>query len=331
MARGNNLKFKLTTLRDIMLKKTDNEHWLTMSEIIEELGKEEISAERKSIYTDIADLEKLGVIVESEQRGRLTYYHVVERQFELPELKLLVDAIQSSKFITVKKSNELIKKIETFCSEYEAKQLQRQVFVQDRIKAMNESIYYTVDGIHSAITENKKIKFRYYRWNVKGEMEFKHGEEYIAVSPWALSWDDENYYLIAYDSDAAKIKHYRVDKMLGISTVDEVREGKELFDRFNAAEYAKKNFSMFGGEEESVTVELENEMCGVFIDRFGKNITFLPVDDNHSTVRLSVAMSSHFLSWIFALGPGVRIVGPASVLDKVNELVDRLNEQYKKD
>lgn len=331
MARGNNLKFKLLTLKDIMISKTDEEHWLTMSEILKELEKEDISAERKSIYKDLEDLEKLGVTVEGEQRGRLTYYHVVERPFELPELKLLVDAIQSSKFITVKKSGELIKKIESFCSEYEAKQLQRQVFIQDRIKAMNESIYYSVDGIHSAISENKKIKFRYYRWDIHGNMEFRTGEEYRIVSPWALSWDDENYYLIAFDSKAGKIKHYRVDKMLDIESVNEKREGKEFFEKFNVAEYAKKNFSMFGGEETSVTVCLKNSMCSVFYDRFGKDITFTPVDDEHSNVRLSVALSDHFITWIFALGPDVKIVGPDSVLREVDALLKRLNDQYKKD
>lgn len=328
MPRGTNQKMKLYHLRNIMLQKTDDEHFLTMPQILSELEKCDVTAERKSIYTDLQDLEKLGVEVEGEQRGKYTYYHVVGRQFELPELKLLVDAIQSSKFITVKKSNDLIKKIETFCSEFEARKLQRQVFVQDRIKTMNESIYYSVDSIHTAISENKKIKFKYFKWNIKKEQELTHEGKFITVSPWALSWDDENYYLVAFDSNEEKIKHYRVDKMLSISMVDESRDGKEFFSKFNSADYAKKNFAMFGGEEETVIVLLENSMCGIFIDRFGKDISFLPVDDGHSTVRLKVAMSDHFLGWIFALGSKVKIVGPDEAVSKAKAMVDRLKEQY---
>lgn len=328
MARGANQKLKLFRLAEIMQSKTDEEHYLTMPEILEELEKYEISAERKSIYNDLRELEELGIDIESEQRGKLTYYHVVGRKFELPELKLLVDAIQSSKFITVKKTNDLIKKLETFCSEYEARQLQRQVFVQDRIKTMNESIYYSVDAIHSALSDNKKIRFQYFKWNIQKNPELRHDGEFYVVSPWALNWDDENYYLVAYDSAAGIIKHYRVDKMLKIEMVDEQREGKEFFESFNAADYAKRNFAMFGGEEESVSIELENDLCGVFIDRFGKEINFVPLDANHCTLRLKVALSRHFLGWIIALGPGVRITGSKAVLDAIKQEIERLSEQY---
>lgn len=328
MSRGTNQKFKLYHLKNIMVSKTDDTHSLTMPQILEELEKYDVTAERKSIYTDLQDLEKLGVEITSEQVGKYTYYSVCGREFELAELKLLVDTIQSSKFITAKKSNELIKKLESFCSEYEATQLQRQVFVQDRIKTMNESIYYTVDAIHTAIADNKQIRFKYFQWNIHKEMVFKHDGNFVTVSPWALSWDDENYYLIAYDEEAGKIKHYRVDKMLKIDTVDKKREGKEIFKKFNTADYAKKNFAMFGGKEETVTVELENDMCGVFIDRFGKDISFVPVDENHSRVRLNVAMSRHFISWIFALGEGVKIVGPDKVVEEVRAEILRLSSQY---
>lgn len=328
MSRGINQKFKLYYLKDIMLRKTDETHALTMPQILEALENAGATAERKSIYTDLEDLHELGVEIDKEQEGKYTYYRVVGRQFELPELKLLVDAIQSSKFITAKKSNELIKKLETFCSEYEAKQLQRQVFVQDRIKNMNESIYYSVDTIHNAIAENKQIKFKYFQWNIKKEQELKHDGEFYIISPWALTWDDENYYLVGYDAEAGIIKHYRVDKMLKISMVEKPREGKEHFKQWNTADYAKKNFAMFGGDEETVTVELENDMCGVFIDRFGKDLSFTPIDDFHCRVRLKVAMSEHFLGWIFALGSKVKIVGPDDAKARVSEMVKRLNEQY---
>ena len=328
MARGLNQKLKLYHLKNIMIEKTDEEHGLTMAQILEELEKVNVTAERKSIYTDLEDLEYLGVEVISEKVGKNTYYKAVGRQFELPELKLLVDSIQSSKFITAKKSNELIKKLETFCSEYEAGSLSRQVYVQDRIKTMNESIYYSVDTIHAAIAANKKIRFKYFAWNIKKEQEFRRDGEFYHISPWALLWDDENYYLVGYDADSESIKHYRVDKMTTISMLDTKREGKELFSKWNPANYANKNFAMFGGEESDVTILLHNSMCGVFIDRFGKDITFIPVDDSHSTVRLKIALSSHFLGWVFALGDKVKIIGDKKVLQAARDEVKRLASQY---
>lgn len=329
MAKGNNQKLKLSYLSELMQKKTDDTHYLTMPEIIAELEKQEVSAERKSIYADFQDLEKLGIEVEGVKQGKQFLYHVISRKFELPELKLLVDAIQSSKFITVKKSGELIKKLETLCSDYEASQLQRQVFIQDRIKTMNESIYYTVDAIHNAISENKKIKFKYFQWNIKKEMELKHDGEYYTVSPWGLIWDNENYYLVAYDSESSKIKHYRVDKMLKIEVTEESREGSDLAGGFNSADYSKRNFEMFGGEEKDITVELDNAMCGVFIDRFGKDITFVPIDRDRCSVRLRVALSRQFLGWIWALGDGVRITGPTDVVEWIRQETERIYKAYK--
>ena len=233
MPKGTNQKFKLYRLAQIMLEKTDEEQYITMPGIMESLAEYNITADRKSIYTDLRDLSVLGIEVEGEPVGNRYHYHVVSRTFELPELKLLVDAIQSSKFITEKKSNALIKKLEKMVSEYDAQKLQRQVYVPGRIKTMNESIYYTVDAIHNAISENKKIRFQYYQWNVKKEMELRHNGAWYHISPWGLSWDDENYYLVGYDSDAEKIKHYRVDKMLHIRLSSENREGKEFFNKDN--------------------------------------------------------------------------------------------------
>lgn len=164
MSRGTNQKFKFTYLMKIMLEKTDDEHSLTMPQIMEELEKYDVTAERKSIYTDFQDMtEKFGVEIIKEQTGRETYYHVGAREFELAEVKLLIDAIQSSKFITQTKSRELITKIKSFVSEHQAKQLQRQVYINDRVKTMNESVYYNVDDIHTAINQNKKIRFKYFK------------------------------------------------------------------------------------------------------------------------------------------------------------------------
>lgn len=205
MPKGTNQKLKLFYLLKIMLEKTDEDHRLTVNEILAELEKYDVTAERKTIYKDMEALEVMDIEIESEKEGRSNYYHVTNRPFELPELKLLVDAIQSSKFITEKKSNELIKKLENLVSKYEARELQRQVYVSGRIKTMNESIYYNVDAIHTAIAENKKIIFQYFQWNVKKEMELRHDGKFYHISPWGLSWDDENYYLVGFDSEAGVI------------------------------------------------------------------------------------------------------------------------------
>lgn len=328
MPKGTNNKFKLYRLAQIMLEKTDEEHFITMPEIMAELNRYEITADRKTIYADLKDLETLGIEVEGEPIGNRYHYHVISRSFELPELKLLVDAIQSSKFITERKTNSLIKKLETLVSKYDAAKLHRQVFVSGRIKTMNESIYYTVDAIHHAISENKKIKFQYFQWNVKKEMELRHGGAYYHISPWGLSWDDENYYLVGYDSDAKQIKHYRVDKMLHIKMTEEDREGKEHFKKLDMADYAKKSFGMFGGIEQQVKLYVHNSLAGVIVDRFGKDIMLIPVDDDHFTVNVDVKVSDQFISWVFALGEGAQIIGPESVVEQVKAYIERLKNQY---
>lgn len=328
MPRGTNQKLKLYYLMKVMLEKTDDEHYITMPEIIAELSKYGVSAERKSLYTDLTDLEKLGVEVIGEPWGKSYRYHVGPRQFELPELKLLVDAIQSSKFITARKSNELIKKLETMCSEHEAKELQRQVYVSGRIKTMNESIYYNVDSIHNAISHNKKILFQYFQWNIKKEMELRHNGEFYHISPWGLSWDDENYYLVGFDSEKQMIKHYRVDKMLKIKMSKEDRDGKKQFQKFDVAAYAKKSFAMYAGKEENVKLLIDNSLAGVIIDRFGKDIQMIPFDENHFTVHVNVAVSRPFISWIFSLGSGAKIIGPECVVDEVHKEIQRLTLQY---
>ena len=328
MPKGMNQKFKLYRLAQIMLAKTDDDYYITMPEIMSALKEYEITADRKSIYTDLRDLEALGIEVAGEPVGNRYHYHVVSRPFELAELKLLVDAIQSSKFITERKTNALIKKLERLVSKYEAMKLQRQVYVSGRIKTMNESIYYTVDAIHNAISENKKIRFQYFQWNVKKEMELRHNGAWYHISPWGLSWNDENYYLVGYDSDAGQIKHYRVDKMLHIQMSGEKREGKQYFKRLDMADYAKKSFGMFGGEEQKVKLRVENNLAGVIIDRFGKDVMMIPEDENHFTVNVDVRVSNQFLGWVFSLGEGVKIVSPEEVLERMNREITRLLRQY---
>ena len=330
MAKGNNSKLKLSYLTRIMLEKTDDEHGLTLPQILEELERYDVTAERKSIYADFADMkDKLGIDIIQQKVGRETYYHVGSRDFEVAEIKLLIDAIQSSKFITEKKSNELIKKIKGLVSHHQAAQLQRQVYVHGRIKTMNESIYYNVDTLHAAIAKNSKIKFQYCGWYPDKKLVPLHNGDFFTVSPWALTWDDENYYLVAFDEYAQTIKHYRVDKMVKISILDELRSGKELFESFDMAAYSAVNFGMFHGEIKKVHISFPNYMVGVFIDRFGKDIPIHPAEgENRSRIAVDVAVSKQFFGWIAGLGRWVKIEGPEDVRAEMREFARKLAGVY---
>ena len=329
MPRKENQKLKVLYLLKIFEEKTDFDHALTMPQIIDELAKYDVKAERKSIYNDIALLRDFGYEITGQQVGKGYEYYLGSRDFDLPELKLLVDSVQSSKFITERKSNELIRKLEKFCSAHEAKQLQRQVFITGRVKTMNESIFYNVDQIHYAINQNRKITFQYWNWNVDKKMELRRDGAKYKVSPWGLSWDDENYYLVAYDDTDKKIKHYRVDKMLHIDTVNEKREGKADFRNPDMADYARKTFGMFGGEEKTVTIECENRFAGVMIDRFGKNVTLIKRDTEHFAVITKVAVSPQFIGWIIGLGDGVKVTGPEDVVKTIKDTFAKGYKAYK--
>ena len=328
MPKGSNQKLKLYYLSRIMTEMTDDEHFITMPEIQKALEAYDVTADRKSLYDDLEQLRVLGIDVIGEKSGRNYYYHVGSKQFEIAELKLLVDAIQSSRFITERKSNELIKKLTGMASNYEAAELKRQVFVRGRVKTMNESIYYFVDDVHRAITTNKKIRFEYMKWNLQKEL-VPHRDRPYVVSPWALSWDDENYYLIGYDEDAGSIKHFRVDKIKNIEILDERRAGKEKFEEFDLAKYSRMSFGMFGGMPTRVRIAFEDSMTGVFIDRFGKDITILPAErSGWSETTVDVALSRQFFGWIFALGNKVSITGPEDAVDQFRNDLAEMAKAY---
>ena len=331
MPKGTNQKLKLYRLAQIMLENTDDEHYITMPEIMEELGKYEVTADRKTIYADLRDLSVLGIEVEGEPIGNRYHYRVVNRPFELPELKLLVDSVQSAKFITKKKTNELIKKIEKLAGKFEASQLQRQVFVAGRVKTMNDSIYRNVDHLHAAISENSQIQFHYFQWNVKKAAELRKGGAFYKVSPWALTCSDGNYYLVAYDEQEEKIKHFRVDKMLDIQMTEEKRLGREVFNEFDTAVYDKKMFGMFGGTEERVKLLCDNELANVILDRFGRDVNLIPKGEKQFTVNVDVAVSRQFVFWVMGLGDGAKIAAPESVVSLVQAEIERLQLQYKKE
>ena len=328
MPKGTNQKLKLYHLSKIMHKKTDDQHGLTMLEIQKYLEEYGVTADRKSLYDDLESLKVLGYDIIGEKDGRQYHYRVGKKQFEIAELKLLVDAVQSSKFITEKKSRDLIKKITDLASDYEATELKRQVVVQGRVKTMNESIYYIVDDIHRAISSNRKIRFEYMRWNLEKKLEPRKDEPY-EVSPWALTWVDENYYMIAYDSAECKIKHFRVDKMQKIEVTEKKREGKEFFKQFNIAAYARENFGMYGGQEVKVKLAFKNEFVGVIIDRFGKDIMIHPAkQEGWSETFVNVALSDQFLGWIFSLGTNVKILEPAEVVQRFKKELKAMQGMY---
>ncbi len=333
MARSSRQKQKLLCLQKILLEKTDENHGLTINEIIQALDTYGIKAERKSLYSDIEELNNFGLDVCKTKTSTVRYF-VATRDFEVAELKLLVDAIQSSKFITLDKSLKLIKKIEGLVSENEGKQLQRQVYVTNRVKNLNEKIYYNVDDIHTAISHNKQITFKYFQWTVDFESgkriirtERRNGEEY-RVSPWALCWDDENYYLIAYDKKAGIIKHYRVDKMESITVTEDERDGGDKFEKFDVAHYSKGVFSMFGGEETEIKLSVDNSLIGVIVDRFGSDIFIVKESENTFTVSVKVMLSPQFYAWIFGLEDKIKILEPKSVADEFSQKIKAISQLY---
>ena len=328
MPRGANQKIKILYLMRILLEETDDAHGLTTEELIAALHDLGVDAERKALYDDIETLRLFGLDIEL-RKGKKSTYHVVSRDFEMPELKLLVDAVQSSKFITHKKSSELIKKLAGFASRYEAQQLRRNVVVQGRIKTMNESIYYFVDAIHEAIGKNVKITFQYFTWNEKKQKVLRHEGKLYEISPWALTWDDENYYMIGFDSQAGSIKHFRVDKMQKILLTDQPRDGESHFKDFDLGAYSKKTFGMYGGTEETVTLLCKNHLAGIMIDRFGQDVIFRKVDETHFEFHVKVQTSPLFYAWVLNFGDEVKVTAPLSVQKALIRQLQSVLELYR--
>ena len=308
-----------------LLQNSDEEHPITVNQMIQYLESNGIAAERKSIYDDIEALRTFGMDIEECKRGRVFGYYVASRTFELPELKLLVDSVQSSKFITHKKTASLIKKIETLASVHSAQLLHRQVFVKNRIKTMNESIYYTVDRIHEAIAENKQIRFRYFDWGVDRRKHERPGEYF--ASPYALVWDNENYYLIAH-SERHGLTHYRIDKMAKLSIADKPRVITEQARQLDLTRYGKTVFGMFSGTPQQVKLRFRNSLAGVVIDRFGKSAMLVPDGESHFTFTTEIVLSPVFYGWLAGFGEQAEIMFPASVREDFADLCRRTLSLY---
>lgn len=333
MARTAGSKTKLLYLAKILQEQSDEDHPMTVQQLIAALEHYSIKVERKTIYDDIEALQQFGyeIIVE---KGKNNAYYMGERSFQLPELKLLVDSVQASRFITEKKSRELIHKISSFASRHQANQLQRQVLGQGQSKTLNEGIYYNVDAIHTAIMGNKSIRFRYFTWAISPlssklfTQQWRKNGGFYQVSPWSMLWDDENYYLVAYDAIAKKIKHYRVDKMARIEITQHPREGAAAFQQLDIAGYTKRTFGMFGGEESLVKLRFANRLIGVVVDRFGVDSMVQLSGDSHFTITIPAVISPQFLSWLLGFGAEVEVLAPSALIAQLKQHLEEIGQLY---
>ena len=327
MARSTNQKLKLLYLLRFLMRQSDENHPVSVADMIEELAQHGIAAERKSIYDDLEALRLFGIDI-VQQRGRQTGYYIGQRDFELPELKLLVDSIQSSKFITERKTVSLIRKVENLANVYDARMLERQVYVRNRVKSMNESVYYNVDEISNAISRDRQIRFRYFEFTVEKQRQFRRGGAYYVLSPFALMWDDENYYMLAWDDAEQRMKHFRVDKMSAISALESPRQGKEAFEQTDMSAYSKKVFGMFTGQESGVKLRFANHLAGAVIDRFGKDVMLLRDGEEHFTVTVDVVVSPLFFAWVFGFGTEAEILGPEDVRRQARDAAREIAALY---
>ena len=330
MSKSPNQKQKLLLIRQYLEQQSDEEHPVTTADIIAWLASAGVSAERKSIYDDLETLAAFGMDLVRERRGNATVWYVGSRDFQLPELRLLVDSVQSSRFLTRKKSLELIGKIEKLTSVHQARGLRRQVWVKNRIKSMNESIYYLVDDLHAAIDDNEKIRFHYFQYDPGRQRQLRHGGAWYEISPWALMWDNENYYLVGYDAEAGIIKHFRVDKILDLRRTGIPRDGAEVFAEVDMSAYANAHFGMFSGKTAPVRMEFDNSLAGAVIDRFGTEAVLVPAGDGRFSVTAAVAVTEPFFAWMCNFGGLARITAPAGAVDAMRRHVRSILSQYDK-
>lgn len=324
MSKSERQKLKLLYIKELLERESDEEHPINTQQILDYLSVREIQAERKAIYHDILCLQEFGMDI-LHKPGRSGGYYLASRDFELPELKLLVDAVQASRFLTFKKSVQLIEKLGYLVSVHEAGSLKRQVLVFDRVKTMNESIYYNVDRLHDAIANNSKIRFLYTEWGLDGKRHNRPG--IYEASPYTLIWDNENYYLVAH-SDRHGITHYRVDKMASIEPTGQPRYIPSENQTASKKSYGKHIFGMFGGEITTVRMRFHCSLTGVVIDRFGKDTILIPDGDDHFIFTMDIAVSPMFFGWLSGFGNRAKILSPQSVIDQYLALCTPAIEQY---
>ncbi|MBQ8600280.1 MAG: WYL domain-containing protein [Clostridia bacterium] len=331
MARSSNQQQKLLRLQQIFLRETDENHGLTMEELVERLEGFGIPAERKSLYENIETLNLCGMDVLKERKGNKTVYYAASRDFEEAEVRLLADAVASSRFITVKKSEELLRKLTTLTSRHQGTELRRQLYVTSRIKSMNETIYYVLDDLNQAIHRNVAIQFCYYDWQLKnGKLQKKprHEGRLYTVSPWQLIWQDELYYLVAYDHITRSIRHYRADRMGLITLTEEKRQGEDAFKEIRLEDYTSRLFGMFGGKNEWVTLQFPERLLDVMVDRFGKDLHPTPIRDGILEICVEVIPSLPFYGWLFSLGAEIRLIAPEALKDAYKNFLKEQLSSY---
>lgn len=325
MPKSDNQKLKILYILDYLQKNSHREHPVRAAELIAMLESEhDISCDRKTIYSDIAALQDYGVDIVSLP-GKNGGYYIASRNFELPELKLLIDAVQSSRFLTEKKSRELIGKLCSQCSVHDARLMRRDVLVSGRVKSMNETIYYNVDAIQEAIAQNRQITFRYFDWDLGGKRKYR--ERDYQASPYGLCQDNENCYLLAH-SPRHGVTSYRVDRMTDIRLTEEARTPCPELTGKALVEHANRLFQMYSGEEATVKLRFHRSLINVVVDRFGRDILLIPDDETHFVFTVNVAVSPMFLSWVIGFGSKARILYPQSVIDQCTQLCREAMEQY---
>ena len=324
MPKSDNQKLKILYIYDYLMKNSHENHPVRATELIEMLEKHRIACDRKTIYSDIAALQDYGVDIVALP-GRNGGYYVASRIFELPELKLLIDAVQSSRYLTEKKSRELIEKLCAQCNEQDARFVRRNVLVSGRVKSMNESIYYNVDAIQEAISQNQQITFRYFDWDIKCQRKYR--EKAYLASPYGLYQDNENCYLLGY-SERHGVTIYRVDRMANITILDEKRIPCPELQDAKLQEHANRMFQMFAGQTTDVKLRFHNSLLNVAIDRFGKETMFIPDGDAYFVFTVKVVVSPMFLSWVIGFGNKAKVLHPASVAEECIQLCRETISQY---
>lgn len=326
MSKNTKQKQKILYLKKMLEEETDEEHGLTIPDMIQRLKAYGIETERKSVYDDIDCLRSFGMDIQL-RRGRRFHYYLGKRPFEIAELKILVDGVQVIKTLTDSQSRQLISKIETLTSIHQARKLNRHIFIQGRVKTVNSEIYQIIDAIHNAIVDNRQIRFRYFDLISSKKREFRKNGEYYEMSPWSLTFSEERYYLVAYDSEVGVIKHFRVDKMVDITNIDKEREGQKYYSDFQIDLYSNRMFGMYGGEERRITLWFEKSVISVIIDRFGESVLMIP-DNGGFRITVSIVVSPRFYSWLFGFGKKIQLVAPQDVREKFYQEMLKNLEQY---
>ena len=325
MPKSDNQKLKIFYILDYLERNSNADHPVRASELISMLERQHnILCERKSVYSDIAALQEYGVDIVSIP-GKKGGYYIASRNFELPELKLLIDAVQSSRFLTEKKSRELIEKLCNQCNEHDARLMRRDVLVSGRVKSMNETIYYNVDAIQEAISLNRQISFRYFDWDLNGQRKYRDRD--YAASPYGLCQDNENCYLLAF-SDRHGITSYRVDRMADIRLQDSARVPCPELTGKKLAEHANRLFQMYSGEATNVKLRFHRSLVNVVVDRFGRDTMLIPDGEEHFVFTVNVAVSPMFLSWVIGFGNKAKILHPQSVIDDCLRMCRETMGQY---